>query len=508
MIRVCKRAILAVALAVLPAATAMSAAAAAVARPEPARVVAAVEARIASLDPFSLTGIDTYQATANVLEPLARRHPLSGELIPVLAESWTLDPARKTFRVKLKKDVKFQNGQVLSAEDVRFTFDAYFKPEYKGGVWRAMWQDIDSVRVIDPLTVEFKMKRWRYSGFLNALTTLRILPRSFYSPYDAEKFRGHIVGTGPFQLERFEPNRSLELKPNPTWWGGSSPDFHLLLKSVGDAGLARQMILKSELDFYALHSGADATEAASKAEEKKGLRVLRSPAAQGEGLWIDLNLKRSLFKDPDVREALLILWDRGRLNQAVFGGRYRLALDNFSPKMSFYPAGTPEPHDLKKAVRLLRGRKLKFTILAHSARAERWLGLYQSDAAKAGVEVRIKRLEEDSQWWKALKDGKFDAVAGEGGVSSGLEESTWRSDGYYNFSGYSNKEIDAGIDRLEREFDLQKRHALQRHLIEKLRADHPQLPGLYSPEEIYFLSARLRVDSRFPTHAWLWRLKN
>jgi ABC-type transport system substrate-binding protein len=96
---------------------------------ERARVVQGIRVPVASLDPFATTGIDAFSAISNVIEPLFRIHPSTGELMPCLGLSYKLDPKKKTIRVKLRPHVHFQNGDSLTSEDVQFTFEAYHKPE-------------------------------------------------------------------------------------------------------------------------------------------------------------------------------------------------------------------------------------------------------------------------------------------------------------------------------------------------------------------------------------------
>ncbi|MBX3021880.1 MAG: ABC transporter substrate-binding protein [Bdellovibrionales bacterium] len=488
-------------------------------------VVMAIITRLTSLDPFTLSGIDTYQATGNVIEPLARTHPLSKEMIPWLAESWSVDTKASTFRIKLRSGVKFHNGKELGAEDVKFTFDAYFDPKFEAASWRGLFEDISEAKVIDARTVEFRMKKLNYLAFQNVLITMRILPQSFYATADAVARRTQLIGTGPFQVARFESGRALELKPFADWWGSGRPAFRLLIKTVTDAKLAEDMFKKGELDQFVLPTGAMPEKLTI---DSKKFRLYDNQVSKGEALGLDLNLRRPLFHDRRVREALLVLWDRPMLNMKVYSGRAELALDMFSPKMTYYPPGKPVVFDRARATQLLREagwsdsnkdsvldkvvngerQDLSFTVMVNSSQSERWVSLYAQDAAKAGVRVKIKRLEETSQWWKTLSEGKFDVVAAQGGVSEVAHAVTWRTAAPYNLSGFSSKEVDALLDKLDSEFDLKKRQGIERQVIEKLRADIPQVPGLYMPGERIFLSNRLQVDSEFPHNAWAWRLKD
>jgi ABC-type transport system substrate-binding protein len=475
--------------------------------------VQGIRVPVASLDPFSTTGIEAFSATSNVIEPLFRLHPSTGELVPCLGLSYTLDPGQKTIRVKLRPDVHFQNGDLLTSADVQFTFEAYYKPEYQGAIWRGMWSEVERAKSLDPETVEFKLKQWRYPYFVSVLTSLRILPRSVYGKADKRKFRGEIVGTGPFRLKHFVSNRKLDLEPNPGWWGSPKPTFDLTIKAAGDAAFAAQMIQKGEMDFYLLEAG-QTQSAMTPAKFKSGL---------GRGFWIDLNFRNKLFESKNVRKALLLLWNRKELNKKIFKGEMTLALDVFTPNLEAVPRGEPVRMDAKKARRLLEQEgwkdsdhdgvhdknkeKLAFTILVANSAEERWVTLYQQDARKVGVKVEIERIGEDAQWIERLKSGNFDAFASDGALIDRPQQSSWSSGGVYNYSKYKNAEVDRLTEELDLEFNPEKRRLKTRKLIEIIRADVPQIPGLVTRYESILLSKRLHPNPENPSRAWLWTLR-
>jgi ABC-type transport system substrate-binding protein len=476
------------------------------------RVVQGIRVPVASLDPFATTGIDAFSAMSNVIEPLFRIHPSTGELMPCLGLSYKLDSNKKTIRVKLRPHVHFQNGDPLTSEDVQFTFEAYYKPEYGGAIWQGMWSEVEGAKTIDPETVEFKLKEWRYPYFVSVLTSLRVLPRSAYGQVDKKKFQSEIVGTGAFKLKRFEPNRKLDLEPNDEWWGSPKPKFDLTIKAIDDATLAAQMVQKGEMDFYLLEAG----------QGKPAVTPTRFKSGLGRGFWIDLNFRKKLFESKNVRKALLLLWNREDLNRKVFKGEMMLALDVFTPNSEATPRGQPVRMDIKEARRLLtqegwkdsdhdgvldkNREKFSFTILVANSAEERWVSLYQQNARKVGVKVEIERIGEDAQWIERLKSGNFDAFASDGALIDRPEKYSWASDGIYNYSKYKNAEVDRLTEEVDLEFNPEKRRLKTRKLIEIIRADVPQIPGLVTRYESILLSKRLHPNLENPTRAWLWKL--
>ena len=488
----------------------------------PVRFVEGIATRVTSLDPYLVTGFDAYATTNHIIEPLARVEPRTKALEPALAESWVIAPDKLSFTVKLREAL-FQDGRPVTAEDVKFTFDSYFKPEFKGEFWRGMWAGVKAVKVKSSREVEVLLNTPSFQTFVNVMTTLRILPKHFYEKPDHEKWRARILGSGPYQLLRFDPDKGVELTPYDAWWGikthGISMPQPLLLKPVDDPRLAEQMMRKGEMDFYLEPSAMQ-----PNLKPATGFRLETLSSTLGEGFGLDLNLKKPLFQDVRVREALLLLWDREGLRGKLYDAHYLLAIDSFSPRLSYYPEGRPRAYDLARAKSLLKaagwnqvagrpylmkdGQSFAFNILTKRAESERWISMYQADAAKAGINVSITRLEEDAQWNVRLRAGQFEAVAYEGGLSDAVHASTWRTGAPYNFTGFSDEKVDELIQKLESEFNPSSRAALEKQLILSVRKTHVQVPGLATINSYALVSKRLRIDPEKPTLAWRWRLKH
>ena len=475
-------------------------------------LIQGISTPILSLDPFSIAGIDAYTVTGNIIEPLARSNPRTGQIKPVLAKAWALDPKNKTFRVKLRDNVRFHNGEELTAEDVRFTWQAYFDPKFKGQIWQGMWSEIESVKVIDKLTVDFKMKNWRYQTFETTLTSLRILPKSFYASADKKKFREHIVGTGPFRQKAFKVNRPLEIEPFENWWGTKKPKHSVLFKHVATVKSATELMAKGQLDFYPLGE--------AKAPDSKYLRSFES--GLGSGLWIDLNMSLPLFQDSTTRKVLELCWDREKTNQKIFAGKMELALDIFSPRTDVHPLSPTKAENREAAIGLLESNqwqdkdqdgtvekhnvKFDFTVLAKSAEQERWLTFFQNDLKECGVRVRLQRVADDEQWLKRLNEGRFEAFAGGGGLVNEPTSFSWSTKGPYNIQKFSDTEVDQWTEQLEHEFDLQKRRLILRKVIARIRLVKPFVSGLITRYEHFFVSPRLKPEPTAPTEAWSWKL--
>jgi peptide/nickel transport system substrate-binding protein len=143
---------------------------------------------------------------------------------PHLAESWER-PNDTTYVFKLRKGVQFHNkapvnGRELTAEDVVFTFQRALT--IKGNPNRAVFEDIDKVEAVDRYTVRFTMKE-PYAWFLNGPALAGILPKEAADNDGTFKKAESVIGTGPWMLERYEPNVRLTFVRHPNYFQSGLP---------------------------------------------------------------------------------------------------------------------------------------------------------------------------------------------------------------------------------------------------------------------------------------------
>src|SRR5262245_36288439 len=140
--------------------------------------------------------------------------PIEGDL----AESWE-QPNDTTYVFKLRKGVRWHpkppvNGRELTAEDVVFTFQRAIT--VPGNPGRATFQEIDKVEAVDRYTVRFTMKE-PFAWFINSAALAYILPKEAADKEGMFKKPETVIGTGPWMLERYEPNVRLSFVRNPNF---------------------------------------------------------------------------------------------------------------------------------------------------------------------------------------------------------------------------------------------------------------------------------------------------
>src|SRR6267142_3633260 len=140
---------------------------------------------------------------------------------PDLAESWT-QPNDRTYVFKLKKGVRWHskppvNGRELTAEDVKYTYERFLS--IKGNPNRSMLGHIEKIDAIDKYTVRFSLNE-PFGWFLDYLanTVMWIVPREAVEQFGDLKRSEAVIGTGPWMLERYEPNVRLTFVRNPNYF--------------------------------------------------------------------------------------------------------------------------------------------------------------------------------------------------------------------------------------------------------------------------------------------------
>src|SRR5213596_3795063 len=144
--------------------------------------------------------------------------PLPGNaLAPCLAESWSVSPDGLTYEFVLRRGVRFHNGDPLTAEDVKFSFE-----RYRGAAAKMLKDRVTSVDIADPNLVRFRLKRpWPdFMTFYGSLATSAgwIVPKKYVERVGDDGFKKAPVGAGPYKFVSFKPGVELVLEANEQYW--------------------------------------------------------------------------------------------------------------------------------------------------------------------------------------------------------------------------------------------------------------------------------------------------
>ncbi len=242
------------------------------------------------------------------------------KILPSIAESWSqIDPL--TYEFKLRKDVKFHNGDPMDADDVVYSVKYAIDPESKFRFKEQRFGQFASVEKVDQYTVRIKTKT-PFAPFLARLTTiLPILPAKYHSALpDKAAFGRAPIGTGPYKATQVDPNKGVILVKNPDFkWGNAGQPTakigKIVFTPVPDAQtqVARMMVGEQDLMYDVQKDVADFLK------QNPALDLSVRPSIQFTYLALDAMGRTATtpFKDKRVREAVMRAIDRQAIADAL-----------------------------------------------------------------------------------------------------------------------------------------------------------------------------------------------
>ena len=487
----------------------------------------------ATLNP--LTGTDSYAAEIQsyVLDTLMIRSHQTYDWIPALAERAEESADGKHIIVRLRKDAVFHDGNPVTAEDVKFSFDAIFEPKYKAAHYRPRFESIEKAEVLNPQTVKFTVREKYFANF-NAIMEMWILPKHFYvDPESGSGKNKTLLGSGPYRLESYDQGQSIVLVRSEKWWGDKVRSMKgkwnfkkIRFRFVNDEGTGIEMMRKGDIDHYRVSPEAYMTKATGAEWGKTVFKVKAENRSAIGYSFIAWNQRRQLFKNPDVRLALSHLLNREELIRKY---SFDLLLPTAGPlyRQSDYadPGVKPILFNQKKAIELLKnagwtdsdkdgvldktedGKKslFRFTLNYADKDSEKYWVMYQQDLKKIGIELSLQFLEWNA-FWKRAKDSDFDAVyMGWGGGSVDWDpKDVWHSNsatpGGFNLVQYSNPEVDKLIEQARQELDKKKRIPILRKVYRLVANDYPYSFLFNRKYTLYLHSNKVGMDK--PTYPY------
>lgn len=145
-------------------------------------------------------------------EGLLGSHPVTGERIPYLAESYTVMENKKDIIFKIRKGRVFHTGEELTARDVKFTYEQSADPK-NTNMFAGMLDEIEEIEIVDDHTLIFHF--WEPYAPWKELMWFGISSKNYYETVGPEKFRSHPVGSGPFQFAERRIGESVTLERAP-----------------------------------------------------------------------------------------------------------------------------------------------------------------------------------------------------------------------------------------------------------------------------------------------------
>ena len=402
---------------------------------------------------------------------------VTAELVPSLACRWAVSEDGGEYVFEIDPRAKWSDGQPVTAEDVRWTFDAVTDPKSDTGPWKSTLEFFAPPEVDGPRTVRFRKKSrgdrdWR--DILNC-SSFWILPRHAFAGRDFNKLElVRAVTGGPYEIGRAEEQVETELVRHGRWWRQDLPECRgtmnfdrIVLRYFADNENAFEAFKKRKIDVYPVYTARIfANETGGERFKRNYMlrRVVRNHAPIGfQGFA--MNMRRFPFDDIAVRKAMAALVDRETMNRTMMNGAYFL-LRSYYPDL--YDAAHPctnefHAYDPGKAARLLDeagwkvdpadrklkkgGKALEFTFLSRSGTEDKFLALFDHALRERGISMHIAR-KDFAGWMRDMDSFNYDmtwAAWGAGIVK--YPELSWSGKeadrkGSNNITGFRSAEVD------------------------------------------------------------------
>ncbi len=183
-------------------------------------------------DPAETLGIITPFMVLYALHD-AMVKPMPGKLYsPGLAKSWTASEDNLTYEFVLRQGVKFHNGEPVTAEDVKFSFE-----RYRGAAHALLKDGVASVEAPDPRHVRFKLNK-PWPDFLTFYATASgaawIVPKKYVEKIGEANFKNHPIGAGPYKFVSFTPGVEMVLEAFDGYWRKTPAVKRIVMKSIPD----------------------------------------------------------------------------------------------------------------------------------------------------------------------------------------------------------------------------------------------------------------------------------
>ena len=266
-----------------------------------------------------------------------------------LAESWSATKDGLTYDFDLRKDAIFHNGDPVTADDVKFSFE-----RYRGSSQSLLKQRVEAIETSDPRHVRIKLKEpWPdfLTFYAGATGAAWIVPRKYVTQVGDDGFRKAPIGAGPYKFVSFTPGVELVLEAFEPYWRKTPSVKRLVLKVIPDEATRLAALKRGEIDIaYSIRG-----ELADEVRRSPGLS-LKPVAVQGTFCvyFADQWDPKSPWHDQRVRLAASLAIDRKTINDALTMGFSHVTGSSIFPDMFEFYWQPPAPvYDLAQAKQLL-----------------------------------------------------------------------------------------------------------------------------------------------------------
>ncbi len=435
-------------------------------------LIAARAADAKGLDPHKQTAFTSFRMLELIYDPLVT-FDKDLKVVPNLADSWKWSDDAKTLTMTLKTNVKFHNGDPMTSDDVKFSFERILD-EKTAAAARSSFTDVTKIDAPDAKTVVFTLKNAN-AGILAGMTSLNaaiIDKKQVSGGADPAKVD---VGSGPFTIDKWDPDRTFTMKAFKDFWIPGEPRFDgIEWRTIPDESSILAGLRAKTLDYAIINDPNIAIRASAAGST---LNVTRAPALAYHVM--QLNASRPVFADVRVRQAVACAIDRQQVLDTASNAEGLVTSPATAP---FYRANldglTCYKQDVDKAKQLLAaaGKSSGFSFKVIAATDEPPTAVaeaqnIQAQLKKVGIDMQIETLELGvyvDRWLKADFDAA-EALNGGNPDPDVMFFRYWHSTGNLNkVAAFNSPEIDKLLEQGRATSDPDKRKPIYDQVQQKL----------------------------------------
>lgn len=418
-------------------------------------------------------------------------------VVPQLALAQETSADGTSVTIRLRPGVRFHDGEAMDAESVKFSLERHLK--IPGSFRRAEIAALDTVEVVDPLTVKLNLK----TPFAPLIAQLTDRAGMMVSPKAAreagERFGQKPVCAGPYRfVERVQQDR-IVVERFPDYWDRDRVKIdRITYVPIPDSTVRLANLKAGQLDLIERALATDVKDIQSDRRLRVASQIdlgymgMTINVANGEGA------KGPLAQDARIRQALSLAIDREALNEVVFSGAALAGNQWVSPRSPWYQAKYPVPaRELARAKQLIAASGAKTPIavdymVPNNPETRQVAEVIQSMAAEAGFDMKI-RVTEFATSLNEAEAGRYGAYMLNWSGRTDPDGNLYvfhKSGGAQNYGKSASKDVDAWLDEARQKTATGERMTLYEKVAGTLLADSPIL-YLYHRPVIIAHTARL-----------------
>jgi len=426
------------------------------------RIVIMTGTEAETLDPH-LTGTRNTQIITEAIHSGLVKRDVSNTIAPDLATEWSISDDELSWTFTLRQDGMFSDGTPVHASDVKYSLDRILNPDNNSNYISQM-SAVESVEVIDDFTVTIHTST-PFSALDEILSDPgpRILQEAAASAGALEDYGRNPVGSGAYMLESWTPGQSIELVPNPHYYGEAPKNAGLSMRFASEGGARTAALESGQVDLIT----ALPPEAIDRIDQSEDLTVL--VADSSFLIFFAIDHGSEPFSDQRVRLAANLAVDRQTIIDTILGGLGSVANSPFGPGVLNRVDLEPFPYDPEQAKQLLadagyadgvpivmwtpQGRYLKDRQVAEAV---------QGYLSEVGFKPELQVFE----WGTYVTERQTDPpIADLWLIGASIPGAYWNLVNNYHTdsdypNSYSNPEVDDLISQASQTFDLDEQSAI------------------------------------------------